>query len=401
MKQYTEEELLTIVQEIEEHFRKNNYTSYDPCDIKALPLFLWWDKFFGTKKIGIYAQFPMNLLISNFAGIIRLLFGVKKRAFAQSHALFLRSYLVQFSITKDESLLEKARLLWDYIFTQKSDGWKNLAWGQPYPWYSQKVIPAFTPRTTVTSQILHTMIDLYISTSEERFIPLIKATSKFFLEEMPRSFENKNETCFSYTTIDSYRVYNANMMAAWALIRAGTLLDDQYILNLGNSCLSYSMKRQNRDGSWYYFELADSRKSKIDHYHTGYILEALAEIKGIQGPEFKYDDQFIKGIEFYADNFFQDGIIPKMTPGSLFPIDIQSCAQSILTLTSMGSFRVDCLDRAHGVLDYTIENFYSGKGYFHYRKNNRGLTRKISYIRWGDAWMYLAIVKYLTTKKNA
>lgn len=400
MKHYTEEELSVIVQDIEDYFQKNNYTSYDSCDIKALPFFLEWDQFFSKRKFGKYAQFPMNLLIDNFAGTIRLLTGIRKKAFAQSHALFLRAYLERFSDTKNKSYLDETSKLWHFIYEQRSKENKQLAWGQPYPWYAKKLIPAYTPRTTVTSQILHTLMDYYAIANEEHFLQLIKETSGFFLNEMNRSVNENDQVCFSYTLVDNYRVHNANMMASSALLRAGKLLKNKEVSDLGNNCLRYTIKRQNSDGSWYYYELPDNQKSKIDNYHTGYILEALAVIRELQGDGFKYNDEFNRGVDFYLNNFFQDGIIPKMTPDSLYPIDIQSCAQSILTFTALNSIHRDFLKKAKDVLDYTLDNLYSGKGYFHYRKMKSGRTVKISYIRWGDAWMYLALVKYLNVLRD-
>lgn len=400
MKHYTEEELSVVVQDIEDYFQKNNYTSYDSCDIKALPFFLGWDQFFSIRKFGKYALFPMNLLIDNFAGAIRKLAGIRKKAFAQSHALFLRAYLKRYSYTKNKSYLDETIKLWHFIYEQRSRENKHLAWGQPYHWYTNKVIPAYTPRTTVTSQILHTLMDYYETANEEQFLQLIKEISGFFLGGMNRSVDETDQVCFSYTMVDNYRVHNANMMAASALLRAGKLLKDKRVSDLGNNCLRYTLKRQNSDGSWYYYELNDNQKSKIDNYHTGYILEALTLIKELQGDGFEYVDEFNRGIDFYINNFFQDGKIPKMTPDSLYPIDIQSCAQSILTLTALNSINRDFLEKAKEVLDYTLDTLYSGKGYFHYRKIRSGRTRKISYIRWGDAWMYLALVKYLNVLRG-
>jgi hypothetical protein len=156
------------------------------------------------------------------------------------------------------------------------------------------------------------------------------------------------------------------------------------------------VNRQNPDGSWYYYELAGGKASKIDNYHTGYVLESLSVIRHIQGSDFNYEEEFMKGSEYFLKNFFENGHIPKMTPSSVYPIDIQSCAQSIITLIELAGDKPEYREKAEAVLNYTINHFYSKKGWFYYRIGKRGRIHKTSYIRWGDAWMYLAIVRFLT-----
>lgn len=393
--------LLAILSQMDNHFEKMNYSSYDLCDIKALPAILKYYNTFYKKSYGKYFLFPLEIILNKFPGLIRSLTGIRKQAFAQSHALIIRGKLSLSKYLKKESYSNKAEEMMQWILKQKSGETKYSSWGQPYDWFSKDIIPAHTPRTTVSSQMIHAICDICLINNNKDDFNLLKDLSKFFLFEMPRSVDNIDEICFSYTLIDRYKVHNSNMMAASALFRAGTILKDKEILELGEKCLNYTLRRQNKDGSWYYYELESDKVSKIDNYHTGYILEALAVIKNIKGSEFSFDKEFDLGIDFFLNNFFVDQAIPKMTPASVYPIDIQSCAQSIITLMALSAYRKELVEQAGKVLAFTIDKFYNEGGWFSYRINKHGQARKISYIRWGDAWMYLAIVRYLTNVGDA
>jgi hypothetical protein len=45
------------------------------------------------------------------------------------------------------------------------------------------------------------------------------------------------------------------------------------------------------------------------------------------------------------------------------------------------------------VLNWTINNMQSKKGYFYFQKK-KGITSKIAYMRWAQAWMFYAFSIY-------
>ena len=49
-------------------------------------------------------------------------------------------------------------------------------------------------------------------------------------------------------------------------------------------------------------------------------------------------------------------------------------------------------DFAKTIAEWTIKNMQSPRGYFYYRKN-KIITNKVSYMRWSQAWMMLALTE--------
>jgi hypothetical protein len=69
-------------------------------------------------------------------------------------------------------------------------------------------------------------------------------------------------------------------------------------------------------------------------------------------------------------------------------------AQSIITLSQLRDFEERNIDLAVSVYKWAMKNMWSDKGYFFYQALPY-YKNKISYIRWSQAWMLLAICTLL------
>jgi len=73
----------------------------------------------------------------------------------------------------------------------------------------------------------------------------------------------------------------------------------------------------------------------IDNFHTGYNLECISEYMKYSGDEsYKYNLEL--GFNYYINTFFTDDGKSKYYNNSLYPIDIHSPAQLIVTLFRLG-----------------------------------------------------------------
>jgi hypothetical protein len=76
-----------------------------------------------------------------------------------------------------------------------------------------------------------------------------------------------------------------------------------------------------------------------------------------------------------------------------YPIDIHCVAQSVITLLTFKDLADDNLLLAHSVLQWALKNLWDDSGFFYYRVL-RSHTNRISYMRWSQAWMLLAMVMF-------
>jgi hypothetical protein len=77
----------------------------------------------------------------------------------------------------------------------------------------------------------------------------------------------------------------------------------------------------------------------------------------------------------------------------MYPIDIHCPAQLLVTLARLGKLS-EYKELADNVLQWTITNMQNAKGYFYYQLKT-GMSSKISYMRWSNAFMFYAISYYL------
>jgi hypothetical protein len=176
------------------------------------------------------------------------------------------------------------------------------------------------------------------------------------------------------------------MKAVRLLSQAYSISKDSELLPTAKNALNFVIKNQNEDGSWYYSKR--SNDTRIDNYHTGYILDCIKEYIELTG-DTSPGDRLNKGYGFYERNFIASNGHPKFFHNKLFPVDCTSGAQTILTLCKFGNKEL-----AEKVAEFMIYNMQSEKGNFYFRKYKHYLN-KTSFMRWSNAWMFAALTSLL------
>lgn len=384
-----EDLILSTLKKQLEYFNQNKYKSFDLCDVTSHQYFLKMNQWCYGKSFEKYIKYPHNILLDQFTPTLRKLYKVEKSDFAQSNAFIIRGLLCLFKHTKDDDFLKEAYSLIDRVLEQKSKGFDHACWGQPYDWFSKKIIPAYTPRTTVTSQVGRMFLDAYKTTNDSSFLDLARDIGDFFLEEMPLSVDDGDKTCFSYTTIDQHRVHNPNMMASGFLAMLSHFSKTDIYAERALTAANFTFGEMNEDGSWFYAKLPNDKKSKIDNYHTGYNIEAGTLLSKCLGNRFPFQEELKKSIAYYKENLFDSNGRPYLTNTKKFPTDIQCCAQSIITYSFLTDFDKDYNNQAIDLYKWTLNNMFEDGSYY-YRIYKNGSKDKTDYIRWGDAWMFYA-----------
>jgi hypothetical protein len=149
----------------------------------------------------------------------------------------------------------------------------------------------------------------------------------------------------------------------------------------------YSAGRQAEDGSWIYGELP--KQHWIDNFHTGYNLCGLRSI-GHDAQTKEFEPRIHLGFEFYRTHFYREDGAARYFHNSTYPIDIHSVAQGIITPLVLKDLHPGNSRLARSACAWAMKNMWDESGYFYYRRL-RILNVKISYMRWSQAWMLLAL----------
>lgn len=375
--------------ELEDWIDKNPL-SYDLLDIKNQKIFhkiIGWSQKSWFLKV---ATAPFVILAERKTNFLRKIFNVKKQEFAQSQTLIARAFFAQYKNTGSQEYLKKGIEKLDWLIKNRSPKSDHYGWGQPYDWYSRMLIPAHTPRATVSTQVANTFLDAFEITNEQKYLDIAIDICHLFINDFNWDEDEDGHICFSYTTCDHYHIHNANMLVSSVLIRTWEHSKNEKFKDFGLRSMNFTIKYQNEDGSWFYWAPPDKVVGKIDNYHTGFVLESLEINRRVLGIEFLFIAQMQLGLKYYIENLF-DGPIPKLTNKSKFPIDIQSSAQAIITFAELKDLDSDLERRAKEIADWTIANMYDQKGFFYYRIFKNGKIDKTPYIRWSESWMLRAL----------
>jgi hypothetical protein len=274
----------------------------------------------------------------------------------------------------------------------RATGTSFWCWGYSFPWQTRTdLVPRYAPNLVCTTFVAHALLDAYERRQESRCRDMAESAAAYFASELYWT-EGNGAAGFSYPVPGTKsQIHNANLLGAALLSRVASRSGERQLLDAALKATRYAVSRQESDGSWYYGEGANQRW--VDNFHTGYNLCALRDIGRYTGTD-EFEPSLRRGYAFYRDRFFREDGAPKYYHDRAYPIDVHAVAQSIITLVELRDLDERSDERVRSVLAWALEHLRDEAGYFYYQA--RPLYRnRISYMRWSQAWMLLALAALL------
>ena len=362
--------------------RVNDWAGYDPYDalnskaFKALPFL----NFRLSRLVLTQAlkRSPIN---------IRRLMLIPKTQNPKAIALFLSALLKlsKIGVSNYESL---ASLMIDRLIALRSRGVPYWCWGYSFPWQTRTiVVPAGAPNLVCTSFVVNALLDAFEQFQEPRYLSMAVSAAEYILTELYWT-KGSSVAGFSYPLPPlQVQIHNANFLGAALLCRVYKHSGEEKFLDPALRVARYSGAKQNADGSWSYGEAPSQRW--IDNFHTGYNLCALQSIcRHTETTEF--EPHIKRGFEFYRNHFFREDGAVRYFHNRDYPVDIHCVAQSIITLLALRELDPVSIPLARSVFRWAMNHMWDDRGFFHYQVF-RSYTNQISYMRWAQAWMLLAV----------
>ena len=388
------EKILKAVQRLDNWISANGWAGWDPYDIKEfLPSVLAerQSNNIVKKKIKKLLLEPIEL----FPLLARKLYGVHPKINAKAMGLFLAGYVNLYEATRQKQFLTKAHECADWLIQNCSQDYSGISWGYPFDWQSVRFIPKNTPSSVVTATAGEGFFLLYKTTKNENLLEICKNICTFFLDNLNITYASKNTLCYSYTPIDDYQVHNANLFVGEYLTRIGSEIDDYRLVENGIYCGNFALKEQQPEGYLPYWGLSQtdshsSGKLRTDHYHSGFEIRMLYKLWKYTGIEY-FRCAYLKYFRWYLRNMFLSDYIPKMTPTSLYPINIHSCAEALLCQSTLLPDHPERLPHILRSVEWVLQNMeYAPGSYIYLLRKYPAIGEhdvKIPMIRWAQAWM--------------
>lgn len=369
------------------YIESEEFRGYDPYDVLTSPIpfnvFGRWGPPVATQ---ILKRLPINF---------RPLLGIRKDYNPKGMGLILKACCILHRKTNDPSFLEQADRLCDWLLENYSTGYSGMCWGYPFPWASSREFKkAGLPSVVVTSAVVDGLVCYHMITGKKAVRDAILSAARFVSKDIP-VIDLPDGISFAYTPESHDVTYNASLHAAEILAHASRISGkppDPLI----HKAMQFVLGRQKKDGSWYYSYHPDTQKERrqID-FHQGFILLSLEELRKNTGLSANDVTKAIQtGLEFYKNEQFRaDGQSRWRLPKS-YPVDIHNQSQGIITFKRLSNYSPDdeYLVFAGKIAKWTVSNMQRKNGSFCYRKYRIG-SNSVSYMRWSQAWMMLALAE--------
>src|ERR1035437_755068 len=366
-----------------------SFKGYDPYDglnstfFQAIP-FISKNRRARLAWIQLFKRSPLNL---------RVIAGVKKDYNPKALGLFLSGYCNLYKQVKEQEYLDKINFFCGQLSSLVNKLHSGACWGYNFDWQARAFFqPKNTPTVVVTTFIASALMDAYEIIGEDQLLKTARSACDFIIKDLNRTYEENGNFAFSYSPLDKSVVFNASLLGSRLHARVYSFTQEKELIEEPKKSVTFCSDQQRADGSWQYGTLPFHQW--VDSFHTGYNLECIADYMKYS-KDYSYKNLLAKGFDYYIHTFFTEDGIPKYYNNSVYPIDIHSSAQLVITLVKLNKHH-ELKELPNKVLNWTIENMQSDKGYFYYQIN-KYFSSKIPYMRWAQAWMFYALSTYIKT----
>lgn len=392
--------LAEVLKSLKDYCEREQFKGWDPYDglnsklLMAIPG-LKDNSFYRLAVIQIFKRNPINL---------RKLAVVPKDYNAKGIGLFLQGYcnLHEAVLNKPEliktfgSLQEIGKQIDDLatlLISLRSQGdYHGSCWGYNFDWQNRTGFnfPKLTPTVVATCFCATALMSAFEITKNHQYLEVALSSAQFVIQDLHRT-ESNSGFLFSYSPLKGHEtVYNASLLGSKLLSWCYKYTGIEEYKKLARESVKACCSGQRESGAWVYGMLPVQQW--VDSFHTGYNLDALNDYEQLTG-DTSFHDCIEKGFAYYIKNFFEEDGCPKYYDNKKYPIDIHCPAQLFVTLARMGRFE-EYKPLVEKVLNWTVENMQSPKGYFYYQLK-KGINSKISYMRWSNAFMFYALTYFL------
>jgi hypothetical protein len=403
-----------VVRKVDEWIERHSHAGNDPYDVLGSPLLVYLRSSrldpvsVVASKVTTQSSFRKNvktLLVpvyqsASFMRLLRLVLGVRKTINPKSMGLLVQGYVRLHRLGREEKYLKKIDYSLRWLMDHTNQDFGKYCWGIPYVWQMVNPncrIPKGGPQSTLTAVNGLGFLEAFELTGREQYLDVAKSCCDFFLENLNIDRVSDKQIAFSYTPYDRTHVLNVNLHCGALLSRVWKHTRTERYLDACMKATQFTVAHQREDGAWHYSSHLDGFINAVDNYHTGDNLEYLDAIRS-SVPEFPFEQSMKKGLDYYLAHFFLESGFPKYTDELLLPVDIHSCAQSIITLATLSDYDERSASVARKVAGWTLDNMFHPEGHFYYRMYKAGSYDKSDYIGWGDAWMVKAFALLLANE---
>ena len=355
--------------------------------------------YYTNPALGTLAVAPMILCEALVPSARKLFWKPQRFPIADAHYAMGFAFLSQ--ALGDEQYYSRAVHFLEVLKETRSKGWANYCWGYPFNWETRHgTFQAETPFITSVPYVYEAFRQVHEIDGNPEWREIMESIAHHAADDYRDFRTSENASTCSYTPDMEPGVINASAYRAFLLTKAALDFSEERYRKIAERNLNFVLESQNPDGSWYY--ATDGQRGFVDHFHTCFVLKALAKIEAIAGNQ-QCTAAIGRGVDYYVKNLFDEQGLPKpfsrkprMTVYRRELYDYAECINLALLLQG----RFPALDK---ILSRVIrlEGWQKTDGSFRGRQLLIGWDNTPMH-RWAQAQLFrsLSYLLYQATKKS-
>lgn len=374
-----------------------DHQSYFASDLGRSAKALYYRK----PLLGTMAVAPM-IFSEAFVPSARRLFWKRQRfPIADAHYAMGFAYLA--TVTGQESHLSRAAHFLEVLKETRCKGFQHYTWGYPFNWETRNgTLKEGTPMITSVPYVYEAFRQVYQLDGNPEWLDVMRSIADHALEDY-QDFEVSGKAstcCYSPGPENSSGVINASAYRAFLLMRAAKDFSEEKYRTVGERNLNFVLESQNLNGSWYYS--MDNVRDFVDHFHTCFVLKALAKIEQQTGlPDCR--SAIERGVNYYVKNLFDESGLPKPFSKrprlTVYRRELYDYAECINVGTLLQGHYAE-LDRiVTGVLSDLLKRWQESDGSFRARELLIGWDN-VPMHRWAQSQLFRSLC-FLLSKDSA
>jgi hypothetical protein len=354
--------------------------------------------YYSYPKLGTIAVLPMVFSEAFIPSGRQLFWKPQRIPIADAHYAMSFAFLAEMSA--GDRYYKRAVHFLEVLEETRCPGYDGYCWGYPFHWETLLgTIPPDTSLITTIPYAYEAFQQVYRIDGNARWRDIMHSIARHAFGEYQDVATSAKAASCPYTPVPNHSlmVVNANAYRAYLLTNAAVEFSDKAFEDSAARNLNFVLESQNADGSWFY--ALDGKRAFIDHFHTCFVLKALAKIEALTGNR-DCTSAIQRGVDYYTRNLFDVNGIPQ--PFSRAPrltvyrrelYDFAECVNLAVLLRG----RFSALDdRLAVTLDQILSRWQTSEGSFRSRQLYFGWDNTPMH-RWASSQMFRSLCFLLRT----
>jgi hypothetical protein len=356
--------------------------------------------YYDNKLLGTAAVAPIIFLEAFFPSARRFFHHPTRFPIADAHYAMGFAFLYQ--TTGDPSQLENAIHFLSELQKSRSHQFKEHCWGYPFDWVTRNgVLKQDTPLITTTPYVYEAFLQLFKLDPRHEWKEILGSIARHASVDIKDFKTSEKASSCSYTPYDRGGVINAAAYRAFLLTSASLLFSNDNYSKIAERNLNFVLENQNPDGSWFY--AVDGVRDFVDHFHTCFVMKALAKIHALTGHAATLK-ALGEGVRYYLGNLFDTDGLPKPFSRAprltVYKRELYDCAECINLCLLLRDRFPQLETTLETVVNGILRNWIKTDGSFRSRKLHLGWDN-VPMHRWGQSQMFRALAFYTKESTHA